>query len=234
VTESAEIGREALHLGALGGDISYRLTRTLHRYSVFHEQLKLETLEDEVRHLAETLRPGSIWFCALANLCGEIGKEEESRNLFDSLAAREFSAVGPDFGWWVSLYHLAETCVRLRDSKQAAVLYDQLRPHDGRFVAFSLVTFHGPVSRCLALLAATAGRNREAIGHFEAAIHSCQTLSARLWTARVRCDYAKFLMEHGQPGDREKARELKRLAVSDAEKLDSPRLKIEADSIPPS
>jgi tetratricopeptide (TPR) repeat protein len=233
VTESAVVGREALDLGALGGDISYQLTRTLHRYSVFHEQLNLETLEDEIRHLAETLRPGSLWFCALANLCGEIGKEEESQNLFSSLAAGEFSAVSQDFGWWVSLYHLTETCVRLRDSKNAAVLYRQLLPHDGRFVAFSLVTFHGPVSRYLALLAATAGRDREAIDHFEAAIHSCQTLSARLWTARVQCDYAKFLMERGQPEDHDKALDLRRIALSEAEKLDSPRLKNEADSITP-
>ncbi len=201
---------------------------------MFYEQLKLELLEDEVRHLAETLRPGSMWFCALANLCGQIGKEEEARNLFDSLAAREFSAIGQDFGWAASLYHVAETCVRLRDSKQAAVLYRQLQPYDGRFVAFSWVVFHGPASRHLALLAATAGRDREALDHFEAAIHSCQTLGARLWTARVQCDYARFLMERGRPEDHEKALELRQLAASEAEKLDSPRLKIEADSITPS
>jgi hypothetical protein len=234
VTESATVGKEALHLGAIGGDMSYQLARMLHRYSVLYEQLKLETLEDEVRHLAETLRPGSLWFCALANLCGEIGKEEESRNLFDSLATQEFSAVGPDFAWPVSLHHLAETCVRLQDSKNAVVLYRQLRPHDGRFIAFSWIAFHGPVSRYLALLAATAGRDREAFDHFEAAIHSCQTLGARLWTARIQCDYARFLMGRGQPGDHEKALELRQFAASEAEKLDSPRLKIEADSITPS
>jgi DNA-binding winged helix-turn-helix (wHTH) protein/tetratricopeptide (TPR) repeat protein len=234
VTESAAVGKEALDLGALGGDLSYQLTRTLHRYSVFHEQLKLEKLEDEVRHLAETLRPGSMWFCTLANLCGEIGKEEEARNLFDSLSARGFSAVSPDFGWAVSLHHLAETCVRLRDSEQAAVLYRQLRPHDGRFIAFSWVAFHGPISRHLALLAATAGRDRAAIDHFEAAIRSCQTLGATLWTARVHCEYARFLMGRGRPRDSEKTLELRKLATSAAEKLDSPRLKAEADQITPS
>jgi tetratricopeptide (TPR) repeat protein len=234
VTEAAAVGREALDLGALGGDISYQLTRTLHRYGVFYEQLKLERLEDEVRHLAETLRPGSMWFCALANLCGEIGKEEEAKNLFDSLADRDFSAVSRDFAWSVSLYHLAETCVRLRDSKRAAVLYRQLRPHDGLFAAFSWVGFYGPVSRYLALLAATAGRDREAVDHFEAAIHSCQKLGARLWTARVQCDYARFLIERGQSGDHEKALEWRKLAASEAEKLDSHRLKAEVDSITPS
>jgi hypothetical protein len=201
---------------------------------VYHEQLKPEKLEDEIRHLAETLRPGSMWFCALADLCGQIGKEEEARNLFDSLAARGFSAVSPDFSWVVSIHHLAETCVRLRDSERAAVLYRQLRPHDGRFVAFSWLSFHGPVSRYLALLAATAGQDRKAIDHFEAAIHSCQALGARLWTARVRCDYARFLLERGRPKDRKKALELRRHAASEADKLDSVRLKAEADSITPS
>jgi DNA-binding winged helix-turn-helix (wHTH) protein/tetratricopeptide (TPR) repeat protein len=234
VTESAAVGTEALDLGVLGGDLSYQLTRTLHRYGVYHEQLKLEKLEDEIRHLAETLRPGSIWFCALADLCGQIGKEEEARNLFDSLATREFSAVSPDYSWMVSMHHLAETSVRLRDSKRAAVLYRQLRPHDGHFVAFSWLSFHGPVSRYLALLAATTGQDREAIDHFEAAIHSCQALGARLWTARVRCDYAKFLMERGRPIDREKALELRRHAASEADILDSVRLKAEVDSITPS
>ncbi len=207
---------------------------TLHRYGVYHEQLKLEKLEDEIRHLAETLRPGSLWFCALADLCGQIGKEEEARNLFDSLAAQEFSAVSPDFSWMVGIHHLAETCVRLRDSKRAAVLYRQLRPHDGRFVAFSWISFHGPVSRYLALLAATAGQDRKAIDHFEAAIDSCQTFGARLWTTRVRCNYARFLMERSQPGDAEKALELKQFAASEAAKLDSAMLKTEAQSITPS
>jgi DNA-binding winged helix-turn-helix (wHTH) protein len=234
VTEAAAVGTEALDLGVLGGDLSYQLTRTLHRYGVYHEQLKLEKLEDEIRHLAETLRPGSIWFCALADLCGQIGKEEEARNLFDSLATREFSAVNPDYSWMVSMHHLAETCVRLRDSKRAAVLYRQLRPHDGRFVTFSWLSFHGPVSRYLALLAATADQDPKAIDHFEAAIHSCQTLGARLWAARVRCDYARFLMERGRPKDREKALELRRHAASEADKLDSARLKAEVDSITPS
>jgi len=233
VTESAAIATEALNLGALGGDLSYQLTRTLQRYGVLHEQQKLEILEGEIRHLAETLRPGSMWFCALANLCGQIGKEEEARNLFDSLAAQDFSAVGSDFVWMVSIHHLAETCVRMRDAKHAAVLYRQLLPHDGRFVAFSWIAFYGPVSRHLALLAATAGQNRDAIDHFEAAIHSCQTLGARLWSARVRCDYARFLMERSQPGDAEKALELKKLATSEANNLDSPMLKAEAQSITP-
>jgi tetratricopeptide (TPR) repeat protein len=231
VTESAAVSTEALDLGALGGDLSYQLTRALQRYGVFYEQRNLERLEDEIRHLAETLRPGSMWFCALANLCGQIGKEEESRNLFDSLAAQDFSAVSPDFGWTVSMHHLAEACVRLRDPKRAAVLYRQLLPHDGRFVAFSWIAFYGPVSRYLALLAATAGQDRKAINHFEAAIHSCQTLDARLWTARVRCNYARFLMERSQSGDTEKALELRQVAASEADKLDSPRLKAEADSI---
>jgi predicted ATPase len=234
VTESAEIGREALNLGALGGDLSYQLTRTLHRYGVFYEQLKLEKLEDEVRHLAETLRPGSLWFCALANLCSQIGKEDEARNLFDSLAAQDFSAVGPDFGWTASLHHLAETCARLRDSKSAAVLYSQLQSHAGRFATFSWVVFHGPVSRYLALLAATAGHDLEAMNHFEAAIRSCQAMDARLWTARVQCDYARFLIERNHPQDREKVIELRKRATREAEKMDSPRLKFEADSLTPS
>ena len=231
VTKSAAVSTEALRLGALGGELSYQLTRALLRYGVFHEQLKLELLEDEVRHLAETLRPGSMWFCALANLCSQIGKEEEARNLFDSLAAQEFSAVSPDFCWTVSIHHLAETCVRLRDPKHADVLYRLLLPHNGRFVAFSWIAFYGPVSRSLALLAATAGQERKAIDHFEAAIHSCQTLGASLWTARVQCDYARFLIKRSRPGDAEKALELRAFAASEADKLDSPRLKAEVESI---
>jgi hypothetical protein len=119
----------------------------------------------------------------------------------------------------------------LRDRESAALLYRQLLPHDGRFVAFSWIAFYGPISRYLALLAATTGQDREAIDHFEAAIQSCQTLDARLWTARVRCDYAKFLMERSRPGDNEKLLALRQLATSEADNLDSPRLKAEAASI---
>jgi hypothetical protein len=58
-------------------------------------------------------------------------------------------------------------------------------------------------------------------------------MDARLWTARVQCDYAKFLMERNDPKDHEKARELRKRAAREAEKMDSPRLKSEADSLTP-
>jgi hypothetical protein len=41
-------------------------------------------------------------------------------------------------------------------------------------------------------------------------------------------------MERGRPGYHEKALELRQLTASEAEKMDSPRLKTEADSITPS
>jgi hypothetical protein len=58
-------------------------------------------------------------------------------------------------------------------------------------------------------------------------------MDARLWTARVRCDYAKFLMERSRPEDNEKLLALVHLAASEADNLDSPRLKAEAASITP-
>jgi predicted ATPase/DNA-binding winged helix-turn-helix (wHTH) protein len=234
VAESAAVGREALDLGTLGVDLDYQLTRTLLRFGVCYERLQLEALEDEVRTLAETHPAGSMWFCALANLCSQIGKDAEARNLFDSLSIRQFSTVSPDYGWEVSLHHLAEVCVRLQERESAAALYRQLLPHDGRFVALSWIAFCGPISRYLALLAPIAGRERETVGHFEAAIQSCQQLGANLWTARVRCDYARFLLQREQRGDREKALELRESAMREAQDLDSPRLKAEIDSITPS
>jgi len=234
VAESAAMGREALDLGTFGVDLDYQLTRTLLRFGVCYERLQLEALEDEVRTLAETHRAGSMWFCALANLCSQIGKDAEARNLFDSLSIRQFSTVSLDYGWEVSLHHLAELCVRLQDRESAAVLYRQLLPHDGRFVALSWIAFCGPISRYLALLAPIAGRERETVSHFEAAIQSCQQLGANLWTARVRCDYARFLLQRDKRGDREKALELRESAMNEARDVDSPRLKAEIDSITPS
>ena len=76
--------------------------------------------------------------------------------------------------------------------------------------------------------------DRKAIDHFEAAIDFCQTLGAKLWTARVQCDFARFLMERGRPEDHEKTLELRQHAASEAEGLDSTRLKVEADSLTPS
>jgi len=234
VAESAAMGREALDLGTFGVDLDYQLTRTLLRFGVCYERLQLEALEDEVRTLAETHRAGSMWFCALANLCSQIGKDAEARNLFDSLSIRQFSTVSLDYGWEVSLHHLAELCVRLQDRESAAVLYRQLLPHDGRFVALSWIAFCGPISRYLALLAPIAGRERETVSHFEAAIQSCQQLGANLWTARVRCYYARFLLQRDKRGDREKALELRESAMNEARDVDSPRLKAEIDSITPS
>ncbi len=231
VAEAASVGRDALDLGALGGDPYYHLTRTLLRYGVFYEQQRLERLEDEIRHLAETHPPGSMWFCALANLCSLIGKESEARNLFGSLATAKFASVSPDYGWQTSMHHLAELCVRIGDSKQAAALYQELLPHDGRFIAFSWMAFYGPTSRYLALLAAQMGRGEQAIGHFEDAIRSSDALGARLWTARVQCDYARFLLARAGSGDREKARALIERATAAATAMDSTRLIAEIDSL---
>ncbi|HXV37691.1 MAG TPA: hypothetical protein VEC18_11110, partial [Myxococcota bacterium] len=231
IAEAARVGREALDLGALGGDPYYQITRTLHRYGVFYEQQKLERLEDEIRHLAETHRPGSMWFCALANLCSLIGKTDEARNLFEALALGSFASVSQDFGWPTSMYHLSDLCVRLGDAKRAALLYEQLLPHAKRNMVFSWMAFYGSVSRCLGLLAATMGNRERASEHFEDAIQSSRALGATLWTARARCDYARFLLAGGEPEQQAKARAMIDRVTLQIAEMDSACLAAEVASL---
>ena len=105
-------------------------------------------------------------------------------NLFPMLFAAEAAAlVGPR--------HLAEQ------------LYARLRGLSGEcsMLGMSYMSWEGPWSRLLGLLAAYLGRWEEAWAHFEEARALCRRLRARPYLARTEYEYGRALLARDAPGD---------------------------------
>jgi tetratricopeptide (TPR) repeat protein len=94
-----------------------------------------------------------------------------------------------------------------------------LQPFGGRFVTSSIGFCGGSLERPLGLLASALGRFDAAGRHFDAAIEGNARLRARPWVAHSEHEYARMLLERGEPGDRERAVELLGRALETARSL---------------
>jgi DNA-binding winged helix-turn-helix (wHTH) protein/tetratricopeptide (TPR) repeat protein len=234
IMKAEEAGTAARRLEDLLGDATtehVHFVGSVQLYALRREQARLESYVDEVQQLADSNRPGSLWSCALANVLGYIGREEEARERFESLGARDFSGISLDDGWLVSMHHLTEICSRLEDGERAAQLYRQLAPFNGKMVSLGFGAFHGPVARYLGLLAATSGHWEEAVQHFEDAIETCRKLNAVIWRVRIQGDYARNLIRRPNSAEQEQGLALARQVIEEAGTLESKALEIEANSL---
>jgi tetratricopeptide (TPR) repeat protein len=234
IPEAEEAGSAARRLEERLGDSTTQHVHFLgsvQLYALRREQAKLESYVDELQQLADHNRPGGLWSCALANVYGHIGREKEAREGFQSLGAREFTDISSDDGWLVSMHHLAEVCARLEDSERAAQLYRQLAPSNGKVVSLGFAAFHGPVARYLGILAATSGHWDEAVQHFEDAIAMCRNIDAKIWRARIQCDYARALLGRPDRTDSEQGLAMARQVIEDASALESAALELEANAL---
>jgi tetratricopeptide (TPR) repeat protein len=234
ILDAEEAGTAARRLEDRLGDSTtehVHFVGSVQLYALRREQGKLDSYVDEVQQLADSNRPRSLWACAYANVLGYIGREAEARERFESLGSNEFTNISPDDGWLVSMHHLAEICARLDDGARAEQLYRKLAPFNGKPVSLGFVAFHGPVARYLGLLAATAGNWEVAARHFEDAIETCRKLNAKIWQARVRCDYARGLIKRSNRADRERGLVMATQLIEAVGTLESKALEIEANSL---
>jgi DNA-binding SARP family transcriptional activator len=180
----------------------------LQLYILRREQERVNEVEELVRNAASNNPTYPIWRCVLTNMLGELGATAEARVELDALAADSFGRLPFDEEWVVSLCLLAETAASLGDNDSAATLSELLLPYAER-VAISYPEISlGPVSRFLGLLASATGRWDDAVRHFRAALQLSSRIGARPSLARTQEDYARMLLERGQPGDVARACEL--------------------------
>ena len=89
---------------------------------------------------------------------------------------------------------LCDLCAALGDGRRAALLYELLLPYAGvNVVAGIAVVCLGSAARYLGKLAATTGREREAVGHFERALEQNARLQAPVLLAHTQLDFAAAL-----------------------------------------
>jgi tetratricopeptide (TPR) repeat protein len=137
-----------------------------------------------------------------------LGPEAKARRVLDELAADDFAALPPDAEWLFCLCVLAEVAAMLGDDARAAVLHGLLSPYERLNALAAGEVALGSVARYLGILATTTRRYDEAARHFDDALELNARMGARPWLAHTQCDYALMLLERGEAGDDERAREL--------------------------
>src|SRR5262249_25981868 len=152
-------------------------------------------------------RHPSCWKCALAWVCAEDGRLEDTRRLFEAFAADDFAGVPRDAVWLGGMLHLSFACAALGDAARAPSLYALLEPYRDRLIVLSEygVAFLGVVERPLGILAGVMQNRARARDHFDAAVARLRQIDARAELAFTVRDYADVLAASPYASDRARA-----------------------------
>jgi tetratricopeptide (TPR) repeat protein len=233
----AEAERHAHHAFDMGDRVQRANAGT-----TFQTQLMLLRRErgqlDEVAHGLLTwttahahLALGASFRCGLAQVFSELGREAETRAVFEQLAAERFGGRHPT-DLCSDMACLAEACAFLDDSARAPMVYERLLPYTGRNVVVGpAVGCFGPVDRFLGLLATTMRRFDEAETYYAAALDLAVKMAAPPFVARTQYDHAAMLAVRGRRMDLAKARVLLDQAVETARRLEMARVAERAEAL---
>ena len=163
--------------------------------------------------------------CGLQLSLIQLGRLDEARMEFQSLARDEFTQVLRDWNWLASMYVLAEICVDLGEAKHAEVLYRLLAPYSARNAMLGYYHTYGSVAFALGRLAALLGRSDEAEAHFEMALAANARIRAAAALAHTECELAKLLLTRAEGDDAERAGALIASARRMSEALNLVRVK---------
>lgn len=132
------------------------------------------------------------------------GNFTESLKHFTILSSRGFSDVPERFDWSVEITLCSEICSDLRDSYNASLLYELLRPLRESHLILGLgVLSFGSADRLLARLSETMGLGEQAEAHFRVALERNASAGAHAWTAHTKFDFARFLAQSGEVSRRD-------------------------------
>ena len=157
----------------------------------------------------------------LAILYCESNLFEQAKEQFERLAADGFD-LPLNRDWAGPMFHLAEVCSALRDTRAAETLYAKLRPLASQVAVLANVRCDGSLGHSAGILAACLHRWEDAERHFEHAVAMNDRLGARPAAVRTRRAYAAMLLDRNAPGDRERAADLITAALAETEQLDVP------------
>jgi tetratricopeptide (TPR) repeat protein len=184
-------------------------------------QGRLSEMEPAIKVAAERYSAIPAYRAALAFVySSDRRRQDDARTAFDELARPGFGQLPADPILPGTLCNLAEVCWILGDAARAADLYELLLPRARQCVVIGWAnTALGPVSRSLAILAATMHRWEDAERHFEDAVRMNEQLRDKPWLAHTRAQYGAMLLRRDHPGDRERARKLLQQALDAAREM---------------
>jgi class 3 adenylate cyclase len=133
----------------------------------------------------------------------QLGRVDEARAQFESLARNEFQSVPRDWNWIPSMFILAEHCAELGAVRHAGTLYRLLSPYATRNAVLGNAHTYGSVAYALGRLAALLGRENEAEAHFESALAANRRNRNQVWAAHAQFELASILVRReGEARDR--------------------------------
>jgi tetratricopeptide (TPR) repeat protein len=185
-------------------EVEAQRTLVAQRSALRWQQGRLEELEPRLRSLlagaAGTV--GVTWQGGLALLLADCGRLDEARELFEEVAADDFTDIPVDSGRLFSLAVRAEVCALLGDERRATMLLDLLEPYRADSILQPIrLVYTGPVTFLTGMLRRLLGHHELALADLDAALASATRVGSRPYVARARFEQAAVLAARRQPGD---------------------------------
>ena len=189
-----ELAAEALAAGGPAEGVTAAQYYAIQLLAVRREQARIGELEPAARQMVASNPARPAWRAALATTLSEGDQLDGARAELDQLAAQNFRDIPQDGDWITTVTLLCDLCAALGDARRAALLYDALMPYAGTYVVAGIaVVCLGSAAGFLGKLAATIGREGEAIEHFERALEENTRLKAPVLLAHTQLDFAAAL-----------------------------------------
>jgi DNA-binding SARP family transcriptional activator/tetratricopeptide (TPR) repeat protein len=206
LNEAERLANEALAIGTQSGEPD--------AVGVFSGQLlsicsQRGTMGDLIPLIEQAVanNPGlPVYKSVLAAAHAEGGRTEVARQVLEESAKVGFELPN-DIAWVTGMVTYAEAAIECRDPRFAEPLFSALRPWSDQF-SYNDVTTEGPVSHYLGGLATVLGLFDEAEAYFSRSAKMCRQLGAKCFLARTELNWARMLLERGEPGDAHRTRRL--------------------------
>ena len=208
-TEADQLAEEALRIGSPLGSETVLQMYGVHQTALARARGGLEGLEPLLRAMVEQFPLIPAWRCGLVYLLRDLGKLDDARVVFESLAERDFADIPNDANWTIGIALISAVCTTLEDSDRAERLYEMLWPvRECTVVAGLPADVFGSVHGFLAMLAATMGRWDDAESHLAAALEADARMQNRASALLTTFEWSRLLIRRGRPEDLESARSL--------------------------
>jgi tetratricopeptide (TPR) repeat protein len=229
--EAETLGDEGLRLGQAAGDPSAERVWLAGREGllrVAHRHAEMLAFEPRVGRARSAYDHASLWRAMGSALTHARLEDAESTQLHLGLLPE---GLCPPVDNLYAMFFVAEPAALVGPPARAADLYQRIGALPDRYLMLGMtcLSWEGPTSRLLGVLAASLGRWDEAWAHFEDAAARCRRLDVLPHLARAEYDHGRARLRRGGPGDAERARALLESAREGARALGMMGLETLAD-----
>ena len=207
--DAEELAEDALRIGSPLGSMTVMQMYGVHQTAISRARGGLDALEPLLSAMVEQYPLIPSWRCGLVYLLRDLGRLDDARVVFESLAERDFRDIPRDANWTVGIALASAVCCALEDEARAALLYEMLWPVRERTVIAGVpADVFGSVHGFLMMLAATMQRWDDAEDHYRAALQANDRMGNKSASLLTNFEWARLLRRRGRPVDVEQARSL--------------------------